>query len=129
VRRIAANSFWSKSSRQTSSVISSKAPVREVPALLTTMSILPNRDLVIGATEIGGDRHIGLRRGNARASTLRDDFDRSIERLLAPRDNGNLGAAGCEPRRDSEPDALASAGDHGRPAGEIDVHGVPPNRR
>ena len=50
-------------------------------------------------------------------------------RLPAPRDNSNLGAAGCEPRRDSEPDALASAGDHGRPAGEIDVHGVPPNRR
>jgi hypothetical protein len=42
VRRMAANSFWSKSSRQISSVMSSKAPVREVPALFTTMSILPS---------------------------------------------------------------------------------------
>src|SRR5215472_13435790 len=81
----------------------------------------PRHDLVIGATKIGGDRHIGLRRGNARASTLRDDFDCSVEGLRAPRDNGNVGAAGCEPPRDSEPDALASAGDHGRPAGEIEL--------
>ena len=42
VSRIAANSFSSKSSRHTSSVISSKAPVRDVPALFTTISILPN---------------------------------------------------------------------------------------
>ena len=42
VSRIAANSFRSKSSRQIASVISSKPPVREVPALFTMMSILPN---------------------------------------------------------------------------------------
>jgi hypothetical protein len=46
VRRMAANSFWSMSSRQTSSVISSKALLREVPALLTTMSTLPKAFIV-----------------------------------------------------------------------------------
>ena len=42
VSRMAANTFWSMSSRQTSSVMSSNLALREVPALLTTMSILPN---------------------------------------------------------------------------------------
>ena len=41
VSRMAANTFWSMSSRQTSSVISSNLPLREVPALLTMMSTLP----------------------------------------------------------------------------------------
>src|SRR6516225_1339539 len=43
-----------------------------------------------------------------------------------PRDDGNLGARGCKPLRDGEPDPLASAGDHRRTAGETDIHSYPP---
>ena len=42
VKRIAANSFWSRSCCRNSSVSFSNGLVAEVPALLTTMSILPN---------------------------------------------------------------------------------------
>src|SRR5262249_22632423 len=57
-----------------------------------------------------------------------DGLDRMIERFAPARDNGNLGARGCKPLRDGEPDALASAGDHRGPAGETDVHSYPPAR-
>ena len=57
-----------------------------------------------------------------------DRLDRLIERLAPARHDGDIGAASREPRRDREADALAAAGDHGRAAGETDVHSKYPVR-
>ena len=46
VSRMAANSFWSKSSRQISSVICSNGALRDTPALFKRISILPKAAMV-----------------------------------------------------------------------------------
>ncbi len=46
VSRMAANSFWSKSSRHISSVTCSNGALRETPALFNRMSILPKAAMI-----------------------------------------------------------------------------------
>src|SRR5262249_26450921 len=82
---------------------------------------------VVGALDIGGERHVALDADHPPA-VRPDGLDRMIERFASARDNGHIRARGCKPRGDGEPDALASPGDHRRPAGETDVHSYPPAR-
>src|SRR5262245_1631010 len=93
VSRMAANSFWSKSCCRNSSVSFSNGLVADVPALFTTMSILPSglHYFVVGTLDIGGARHVALDADDPSA-VRPDSLGRIIERFAPARDNGNLGA-------------------------------------
>src|SRR5215467_8872216 len=129
VSRMAANSFWSKSCCRNSSVSFSNEPVARRAGIVHEDVDLAERlhYFVVGTLDIGGARHVALDADHPPAIRP-DGLDRMIERFAPARDNGNLGARGCKPLRDGEPDALASAGDHRGPAGETDVHSYPPAR-
>src|SRR5262245_9817520 len=78
---------------------------------------------VVGAADIGRDRHVALHRNDAPARRARDARRRLIEGLAPARHDGDVGAFRREPRRHAEADALAAAGDHGGAPGKIDIHG------
>ena len=60
---------------------------------------------------------------------LLDRGDRLVERLLAARDDGDVGAGLRKARRDREADALAAAGDDGGTARKTDFHEALPRSR
>ena len=111
-QRIAAKSFSSRSACQAASSTVSNPRAAEVPALLTRMSIRPNRSSVVGTSR---SRSLGagdVGRARPGPSRLRPELLGRLReaRRVAPADRDGRPLGGEPPRR-REPEPVAAAGD------------------
>ena len=82
--------------------------------------------LVIGARDIGRDPDVRDHADDLAVGLLLEGGDRLLERSLAARDDGNIGAGGGKALRHRKADTLAAAGDDGGTARKTDFHDKTP---